>query len=337
MDISKSTATLKNDVIAGKAAFEDFRTDDIQKKKLFRKVKEFFIRILKILIIVGISYIILGPVITVISNSFFTENDLYNPVVVMIPAEGTLHNYIISFTRMTYLKTLGSTMAYVLSLTLIQVIICSMAGYGFARYDFPFKKVLFGCVILTIVVPMDAIMLPLYTEFRDFDVLGIMHLFTGQGVNLLGTVKPMYIMTLLGCGLRSGLYIYIFNQFFRGLPKEIEEAAVVDGAGPFYTYFRIMLVNAMPSVLTVSIFSLVWQYNDSFYAKLFGIDSTILMSIRISTLRSSIEFIDKIKDTAVSQLYLYAGIVLMVIPVLVIYILLQRRFIEGVERSGIVG
>ena len=194
-----------------------------------------------------------------------------------------------------------------------------MAGYGFARYEFPFKKVLFGCVILTIVIPNDTLMLPLYTQFRNFDIFGIIHLVTGHGINLLSTEVPMYIMTALGCGLRSGLYIYIFNQFFRGLPKEIEEAAVVDGAGSFYTYFRIMLVN------------------DTFYAKLFSINSKLLMSMRISTLRASIEFIDQIKDTAVSQLYLYAGIVLMVIPIVIIYILLQKRFIEGASRSGIVG
>ena len=140
-------------------------------------------------------------------------------------------------------------------------------------------------MILTIVIPNDTLMLPLYTQFRNFDIFGIIHLVTGHGINLLSTEVPMYIMTALGCGLRSGLYIYIFNQFFRGLPKEIEEAAVVDGAGSFYTYFRIMLVNAMPSVLTVSIFSLVWQYNDTFYAKLFSINSKLLMSMRISTLR----------------------------------------------------
>ena len=258
-------------------------------------------------------------------------------VVMLLPAEGTLQNYITSFTRMTYPRTLATTFAYVISLTLIQIFICSMAGDGFARYEFPFKQVLFGCVILTIVIPNDTLMLPLYTQFRNFDIFGIIHLVTGHGINLLSTEVPMYIMTALGCGLRSGLYIYIFNQFFRGLPKEIEEAAVVDGAGSFYTYFRIMLVNAMPSVLTVSIFSLVWQYNDTFYAKLFSINSKLLMSMRISTLRASIEFIDQIKDTAVSQLYLYAGIVLMVIPIVIIYILLQKRFIEGASRSGIVG
>lgn len=311
--------------------------DELRMKLLFRKIKSICFGLVKLIIIVGISYIILGPVITMISQSFFTANDLYNPVVLLIPQEGTLQNYITSFTRMTYPRTLATTFLYVGTLTMIQIFICSMTGYGFARYDFPFKKLLFGCVILTIIIPNDTLMLPLYTQFRNFDIFGIVHRFTGNGINLLGTEIPMYIMTAFGCGLRSGLYIYIFNQFFRGLPKEIEEAAVVDGAGSFYTYFRIMLVNAMPSVLTVTIFSLVWQYNDTFYARLFAVGSNLLMSLRISSLRASIEFIDQIKDTAVSQLYLYAGIVMMIIPVVLIYILLQKQFIEGASRSGIVG
>lgn len=333
MSISEGTLKMKQEIQAAKAD----PMYEIKMKKTGRSIKNFLMGLLKLIIIVGISYIILGPVITMVSNSFFTENDLYNPVVVLLPAEGTVQNYIQTFKVMTYVKTLGSTIIYVLSLTLIQILICSMAGYGFARFDFPFKKVLFACVILTIVIPTDSIMLPLYTEFRNFDIFGIIHLIKGESVNLLGTRTPMYIMTALGCGLRSGLYIYIFNQFFRGLPKEIEEAAVVDGAGAFYTYFRIMLINAMPSVLTVSIFSLVWQYNDVFYSKLFAISSKVLMSIRISTVQATLENALEIKDSSVSQLYLYSGIVMMIIPILLIYILLQRRFIEGVERSGIVG
>ena len=316
---------------------KDQPLDEIQVKKAGRQIKGFLIGLLKVVIIIGISYIILGPLITIIANSFFTANDLYNPVVMLLPAEGTLQNYITSFTRMTYPRTLATTFAYVISLTLIQILICSMAGYGFARYEFPFKKVLFGCVILTIVIPNDTLMLPLYTQFRNFDIFGILHLVTGHGINLLSTEVPMYIMTALGCGLRSGLYIYIFNQFFRGLPKEIEEAAVVDGAGSFYTYFRIMLVNAMPSVLTVSIFSLVWQYNDTFYAKLFLISDDIVNSKKISTLQATISNVEKIYDPKIQELYLDAGVVLVMIPVVIIYVALQKYFIEGVERSGIVG
>ena len=297
--------------------------DEIQLKKKGRAIQSILLGLLKLIILVGIAYIILGPVITMISHAFFTEDDLYNPVVVLFPEEGTLNNFITAFTRMTFTKTFASTMIYVITLTLMQLFICSLAGYGL--------------VILTIVIPADALMLPWYTQFRNFDVFGILHLIKGSGINLIGTKAPMYIMTLFGCGFRSGLYIYIFNQFFRGVPKEIEEAASIDGAGPFYTYFRIMLINTMPAILTVSIFSLVWQYNDVFYAKIFAIKNSALMSLRISSLQATIQEIEKIKDPAVAQLYLYAGIIMMIIPIIIIYVLLQKRFTEGVERSGIVG
>ena len=86
-----------------------------------------------------------------------------------------------------------------------------MVGYGFARYKFPLKNLLFGCVVVMIVIPTHTIMLPLYMTFAKFDIFGILEATTGSAVNLLSTPVPMYLMTLLGCGLRSGLYIYIFK------------------------------------------------------------------------------------------------------------------------------
>ena len=111
----------------------------------------------------------------------------------------------------------------------------------------------------------------------------------------------------------------------------------MDGAGVWYTYFRIMLMNAMPSVITVAVFSMVWQYNDTFYAKLFLISENIVISKKISSLTAVIANEDKILDTTIQQLYLDAGIILIMVPIVLIYVFLQRYFIEGVERSGIVG
>jgi multiple sugar transport system permease protein len=309
-----------------------------EKKKIISKTKNTLLILLRLILIVGISYIILSPLITIISRSFFSEEDIYNPLVLLFPINPTLENFSVAWLRMNYISTLTSTIFYVISLMLIQLLVCSMVGYGFARFEFPFKKILFACVIFTIVIPTHTIMLPIYMHFRKFDIFGLIHLFTGKdGINLLSTRVPMYIMTVFGCGLRSGLYIYIFNQFFRGLPKEIEEAAFIDGAGSFYTYFRIMLVNAVPSIITVSVFSIVWQYNDMFYSKLFSIKAKYLMSIKVSTLQATIANMNKINDPKISQIYLYAGIVLTVLPVILMYIGLQKYFMEGVERSGIVG
>ena len=251
-------------------------------------------------------------------------------MVFIFPAHPTLEKYKLAIERMDYFKTIGRNLLYVLSLTGIQVFICSMVGYGFARFKFPLKKLLFGCVVVMIVLPSHTIMLPLYLQFRQFNLFG-------RVVNLMGTPWPMYILSFLGCGVKSGLYIYIFNQFFRGLPKEIEEAALVDGAGLFYTYFAIMLRNAMPAVITVTVFSMVWQFNDLFFSSLFQVSSDIVISNKVSTLQNTIANLDKILSVTVQQLYVSAAIILVLLPIVIIYLVLQRYFIEGVERSGIVG
>lgn len=307
------------------------------KSRITGNIKKFILGIFQLVIIVGICYVILGPVIGIISRSFFSDSDAYSPMVYLIPQDPTTFRYKLAIKYLEYTKTMGLSLLYSLTLMAIQVFICSMVGYGFARFDFPFKNLLFACVVVMIVLPTNTIMLPIYMTFAKFDVFGIITAISGDAVNLLSTPIPMYIMTGLGCGLRSGLYIYIFNQFFRGLPKEIEEAAFVDGAGTWYTYFRIMLVNALPSVVTVAIFSMVWQYNDTFYAKLFLISDDIVISKKISTIEATISNVEKILDPTILELFLDAGIVLVMIPIVIIYIALQKQFIEGVERSGIVG
>jgi multiple sugar transport system permease protein len=316
-----------------------------EKQRVIRQGKGFLLAVFRTVLIIGLSYVILGPLIGIIANSFFSNADQNSPLVYIIPQAPTLERYELAILRMDYWNILLKMLIYVSSLTIIQLFICSMVGYGFARYKFPFKKFFFACVIVMIVMPSHSIMLPLFTTFRSFNPFGIVGLFNGgEAINLLGGphailggTLPMYIMSLLGTGLRAGLFIYIFNQFFRGLPKEIEEAADIDGAGTFYTYLFIMMPNAKPSIVTVTIFSIVWQYNDTFFANLFNINNDIVIGRRITTLQATIMNVDQINDPSIAALYLYAGIILTIIPVIILYILLQKQFIEGVERSGIVG
>ncbi|MCR5154072.1 MAG: carbohydrate ABC transporter permease [Lachnospiraceae bacterium] len=307
--------------------------DPYETRTLMGNIKDFFVTVLRVVIIIGTSFVILSPVIGMVAESLMTKTDLIDPMVFVIPREITLEKYQLDLERLDYFKTLGRTIFYTVSLTAIQILICSMAGYGFARFEFPFKKLLFGCVVVMIVIPAHSIMLPLYMSFRSFNIFGLLP----NDINMMATVWPMYILTIFGCGVKAGLYIYIFNQFFRGLPKEIEEAALVDGAGIWYTYFNIMLKNAMPAVITVTVFSVVWQFNDTFYSNVFRVPDDWIISKKLSTLVSNIANIDRIIDTNVQQQYLDAGIIMVLVPIVIIYLLLQRYFIEGVERSGIVG
>ena len=368
-----------------KLTWQEFRNSSSyfdKKSKALNGTKNALLAIFRFIVIVGISYVILAPVIGIISNSFFSRQDSINPMVFTIPINPTLERYTMAIKYMDYLPILGRTVVYVVGITLIQLLICSMVGYGFARFNFPFKGLLFGCVLVMIVVPLNTIQFPLYITFRYFNILpftiaaaalglaiAVMGLLDkGKGVrkalmliaglavlgagiyftwqnlaaghptpNLLQTPWPTVIMSVFGCGLRSGLYIYIFNQFFRGLPKEIEEAALVDGASPGYTYFRIMLPNASPAVITVAVFSIVWQYNDSFFANTFNIPDSILITRKLDSLINVIANAEKVLTIREQQLYFDAGVVLVLVPVVLIYLILQRRFIEGVERSGIVG
>lgn len=336
MEKTKERFSLKG----AKSKYDAFMSDTQfvnDRKRWSSNIKAFILGLFKAIIIIGTCYVVLGPVIGIVARSFFSDADNYNTMVYMIPQEPTLERYDVAIKFLDYLPTAGKSILYSLSLMLIQVMICSMVGYGFARYKFPLKGLLFACVVVMIVIPTHTIMLPLYMTFANFDVFGIIKLIKGSTVNLLSTPAPVYIMTLFGCGLRSGLYIYIFNQFFRGLPKEIEEAAFVDGAGTWYTYFRIMLINAMPSVITVAIFSMVWQYNDTFMAKLFLVSDDLVISKKIGGIAQSISNSMKEYDPKILELYTNAGIVLMMLPIIIIYIALQKHFIEGVERSGIVG
>lgn len=319
------------------AAWQDERTRENEKQALANSVTGFLTGVFRTVIIIGICYMILAPVFGIIANSFFSNKDAYNPMVYLLPQEPTLERYKMAADILEYGPTMLRSMLYSLTLMLLQIFTCSMVGYGFARFNFPFKSLLFGCVVVMIVIPTHTIMLPLYMTFKTFDPLGLCTLIFGEPLSFMGSSTPMYIMTALGCGLRSGLYIYIFNQFFRGLPKEIEEAALVDGAGTWYTYFNIMLRNAMPSVITVAVFSMVWQYNDTFFAKLFLIPQEQAIGLRMSSLVTNIANQFQIYDKTIQNLYLDAGIVLMMVPIVLIYVFLQKYFIEGVERSGIVG
>ena len=201
-------------------------SDPDQTKSFLNSVKNFLVNLLRAAILIGVGYVILSPVIGIIVNSISSNKDAYNPMVFVLPQFPTLERYALAIERLNYFPTMFRDLLYTLTLTALQLLVCSMVGYGFARFDFPLKKLLFGCVVVMIVIPAHTIMLPLYMTFKSFDPFGIVSAIKGTP-GIMGTVVPMYIMTLLGCGVRSGLYIYIFNQFFRGLPKEIEEAALV--------------------------------------------------------------------------------------------------------------
>ena len=319
-------------------AWTQSATYDNTMQKWSGRIKNFIIGICLAIIVTGVCYIILSPVIGIISRAFMSSVDLANPLIFLIPENFTFENIVFAYRHMNYLQTLFMTLSFALLFSVIHVVITSLVGYGFARFKFPGVNILFALCILTIVVPVQTFIVPMFLNFRFF--LGRDEWNLIGPATLFGATMPwswsFLLLTVTGVGLRSGLYIYIFRQFFRGLPKEIEEAAFIDGAGPFYTYLKVMIPNAVPAIITVFLFAFVWHYNDTFYSARL-ITGNRFMATMLSALAPTFNLIEEVNNPLVTQLVVFSGVLLTIAPVLTIYLFLQRYFIEGLERSGIVG
>jgi multiple sugar transport system permease protein len=216
-----------------------------------------------------------------------------------------------------------------------QTIICACTGYALAKMKSKLSTFVMLLVILTIIVPPQVLLVPLYLKFRFFDVLGLVKLFTGSEVNLMNSPWPLVILSITGTGLKNGIYIFLMRQFYKGVPEELEEAAAIDGCNVFKTYFKIILPISIPMMVTIFILSFAWQWTDTFYSGIFFTSSTVL-SNAVFVIKSA--FTDQYGGGQFYQTtVLQTGVLMAIIPLIIMYIFLQRKIIAGIERSGIVG
>ncbi len=316
-------------------------------KKVQEKITSGIWSVYRFVTLFSISMILLFPVLYMVSMAFRPAIQVSDPMVIWVPKSFTLKNIIDTFGVMNYVSAAWNTLRFTLVSSVLTIFSCSIAGYGFARFKFRFRQPLFMLVLLVLIVPPQNILISMFLQFKNFDLFGIgslIGLFTGKAVtvNLIGKEMSLYLPALLGSGIRSGLYILIFNKFFTNLPKELEDAAYIDGCGVYKTYFKVMLPNAAAALLTVFLFSVVWYWNDYFYTSVYMQNSTTL-SIQLTRLRALLTqalnplgtgiFVDPSEITVRLQ----AGCLLMISPLIVLYAFLQKYFTDGIERTGIVG
>ena len=182
-----------------------------------------------------------------------------------------------------------------------------------------------------------------HLHFRFFDVLGIFKLITGSTLNLKGSVIPYYLMSAGCMGLKNGLYIYMIRQFFRNIPKELEEAAYVDGCGTLKTFIRIMLPDAQPILTSCFLFAFVWQWTDGFYSSMF-LGNVGLLSIKLKQLPDTFGgYMARISGAAssagvsvpYSNCMLATGTLMVIVPLIVLYLFAQKGFVESLSSTGI--
>jgi len=302
-----------------------------RKKRLREIIWPFF----RFFILFGLGFVILYPLIYMLSCAFRESSDMTDPTVMWITRHYTLDIIRETINAMDFGNTLLNTLKLNIGCSVVQVISCAITGYGFARFKFRGKGIMFGIVIMMILVPTQIISLPLYTQFRYFGIKGIF------SINLIDSMACMYLPAATGNGVRSGLMILIFIQFFRGMPKELEDAAYLDGCSPFGTFLRVMMPNALSSLLTVFLFSVVFYWNDYYVSSTFFTNNKTvsLMLKNLSSQLSLMLFNDATVQISEREqiVWMEAGCLISIMPILIMYIFLQKYFTEGIERSGIVG
>ena len=321
--------TVPENTTENKPEFSKEERSYFRRKAVTDRVWPFF----RTLILIGLSFVILYPLIYMVSCTFRERGDMNDPTVMWIPRHYTLDVLKEAVQAMDFWNTLKNTLILNIGCSLVQVISCAITGYGFARFSFKGKKLLFGIVIMMILVPPQVISLPLYSQFRFFGIGDLT-------VNLIDSMATMYLPALTANGIRAGLMILIFRQFFRGLPRELEDAAYIDGCGPLRTFIQVMAPNAASAFLTVFLFSVVWYWNDYYVSSTF-FTNTRTIALMLQNLDTELKvrlFNSATADVSPREQIVWkeAGCLISITPILIMYVCLQKYFTEGIERSGIV-
>lgn len=314
------------------------RKFDINKVKQFflgNKEKKGFIKgFFLYLVLIGLAFVFLYPILYMIVNAFFAPEDLIDPSVTWIPTKLYFGNFVQAYETLDFLRSFGTSVMMAVVPSLLQLVATSLAAFGLARFEFPLKKLWLVLIVATFMVPTMVMTIPRYTMFFNY--------------HMTGTVLPFFIPAAFGQGIRSTIFILIFYSFFSSYPISFDEAAELDGAGKFKIYRKIALPAASGAIVLCLLFSFVWYWNETTDLNLF--------SSNIKTLPKRLqEFSQKFSElygnsggdaaeggatnvvNRMNESLSLAGTLLSILPTVILYLILQKQFVESVERSGITG
>ena len=301
-------------------------TRTIKKNAIFQKIVRFFMYVL----LLDLAVVFLYPFLYMIVTSLKSPEDLMDSSVTWIVNQLYFHNYTLAFEKMQYIPILLKTIVYCVVATGGHILACSFVGYGFARYNFIGKRMFSFLLILSMVIPIQTIIVPEYLLYSK--------------IGVANGYFPMLVPTWLGYGLRGALFIFLFRQFYLSLPRSLEEAAAVDGCTPIRTFFRIAFPASTSSVIVSVVLSIVWHWNDFYEPNIYiRENSQMLLPMLLPKLYDSMKDAADPTQSFLQNADLYtegvamAATFLAVIPILIFYLFFQKQFRQGIETSGITG
>ena len=331
---------------------------ELDSKRSFhpRVFMEFTTNLLLGALIICICFAILYPLLTLMPLAFTDLRELGDPNSIWIPSVFSFNNFEFVFryvmrneaTNRGDIMILVYSILYALSIALIQLFMSAMAGYALARTKFWGKNLVFILVIFVFLIPRQSFLITQYLNFKQFDLFGLVTLINGSPIDLINKPITLYLLAIFGFSVNQSLFIFILRQFFMSMPKELEEAALIDGAGFYKCYFRIILPNAMPALLTIGVLAFVWAYGDVYYTSYFHPDGPYFGKIIDMTFKdannrwyitvAARNWFQASQTNALSfESLLQASILTFLTPLLIIYFLVQRKIVENLDSIGIKG
>ena len=280
--------------------------------------------IFRLALLVGIAFVVIEPFITMIIQSLKAPVDYRDSTVVNVPRNLSIAVYKAIFVDGAYIATFFKTLALSLGMALLQMVSCCLVGYGLAKFKFRGNKIVFFCVILTLVIPHGTLQSAIYYYFSQ--------------LRMLNTIFPLALMSITALAFKNGLYIFLLRQFFRGVPDELEESAYLDGANTLRTFVQVILPISIPMLITVFLFSFCWQWTDDFYVPLFYLkvprpDFVVFITDKLPFMSLQAAEFSVIPQSAITY-----GIGLMAcLPLIILFLFCQKYLVQGIERSGIIG
>ena len=298
------------------------------------------ISVIRGLLMFGLCFMIIQPLITRFSVSLMAAEDIYDSTIRLLPRHVTLDNYRI-VAELTSMPTSMINTAWIsFVMSICQVVSTTLVAYGFARYEFPLKKFWFACVVMLIIIPPQTIQTALFMSFTHFDIFGIFKATTGSDINLRSSLIPYTVMCLTCMGLKDGLSIYMLRQYFKSVPVSLEEAAYVDGCGTMHTFVKIMLPDAVPTIASCFLFSFVWQWTDLFYTRNF-ISGYKIYSRELSNITSIMSkyfarnSTENVTVPLGRQMQLIGiGVFICCVPLIILYAFTQKTFVQSLTMTG---
>ena len=284
-------------------------------------------------LLISIGFVYLYPLLYMLVTSLMSLEDLLDSSTKWIPSKLYLKNYTDALMVMKYWDSLWKNIVYAVVPSVLQVVVCSLTAYGFARFKFKGKGILMAVMILTFVIPPQILMMPTYLLYSDMGLLGSLNAFT--------------LPALLGQGMKSAIMILIFYQFYVPIPNALIEAAQIDGANHFKIYWSIGIRSAIPAIIVVFIFSFVFYWNETYLTTLYLGNSSMGSKSNLTTLLLQLsKFEDSYKSiypttnndaNKLNEAIRFAGTILSIAPLLFLSGILQKYFVESIDSSGITG